>query len=76
MRHRLVFKAANGASMVSGPLNVKLRSFRRARAIFFDPVGFFADLDFAVPGILFERVAFTRENQQGTGNTKGMQRVL
>jgi hypothetical protein len=40
--------------MVSGPLNVKLPSFRRTGAILLDPVGFFADLDLAVPGILFE----------------------
>ena len=51
-------------------------SVRRTGAVFFQPVELFANLDFAMPGILVEGVAFVGEDEQGAGNAERVQGVF
>lgn len=41
---------------------------RRHAAVFFQPLQFFADFDFSVPGILAKAVAFAGEDQEFIGD--------
>ena len=45
-------------------------------AVFFQPVELFAHLDFAVPRVLVEGVAFVGEDEQRAGNAERVQRVV
>ena len=45
-------------------------------SVFLQPLQFFSDLDFSMPGILVQRMAFSGKNQQGAGDTELMQRAV